>query len=203
MNKLFLSLLLAATPLSLEAGVTVSQSEQKPEHSVVSYEADQPTGRGTAFYRGRDGLRHIGQAITIPEGGPVEMSGVTFRTYDYDPGVLGKRFSIKVFQLPDGKGTPDPEGDLISSQEGTLPDDLEERAYITFSLDEPVPLSGGRTYIVLFAFEEPTSDDQGAVSLGFERSEGPAAGGRTWAWVTDRFVADRKSMIYFLHSNPR
>jgi hypothetical protein len=119
---------------------------------------------------------------------------------EFDPGVLGKRFSLRVYRLGAINKIPDSVSDLVSSQEGTLPEAMDPEGYISFAFDEAVKLDQGGSYLVLFAFEEPTSKDQRANALGFERSDAPANYGRMWAYLNDKFVADAKSMTFFIQT---
>ncbi len=204
MKRILLFLLSAASTLApLHAGVQATVSANKPERKVViRHETDQETNRSTTFYRGTGEFRHIGQAFKVEAGGGFEMAAVTFRLHRSDPGVAGKRFSIRVYRMSAPNQAPDPDADLVSSQEGVLPGELEEGDYLTLTLDEPVPLDGGQAYLILFAFEEPTSADARALSLGLESTQGPAGRARrVWALLPDgKFSADHKSFSFFIQS---
>ena len=189
----------AFTPL--QAGVTVSTHQEKPSERIAfSYEATDPVGRSTCFYRGTGEYRHIGQAFPVKAGESCEMASITFKLMEFDRGVLGKRFSLRVYRLAAINKVPDPVSDLVSSQEGMLPDGMEPDGYIRFAFDETVKLDQGAAYLVLFAFEEPTSTDPRANALGFERSDAPATYGRMWAYLGDKFVADAKSLTFFIQT---
>ncbi len=191
----------AAALASLQAGVKVSVHQAKPtERIAFSYEAEGEVGRTTCFYRGTGESRHIGQAFPVAAGQSCEMTAVTFKLKEFDSAVLGKRFSLKVYRLAAVNKVPDPVNGLVSTQDGTLPESIDPEGYITFTLDEAVKLDQGGAYLVLFAFEEPTSTDQRANVLGFERTEAPAQSGRMWAYLEDKFVADAKSMTFFIQT---
>lgn len=202
MKRLFFSsVILGLSTFGALAAVSVVASDEKPLEGVAfGFEAEGKTGRSTAFYRGSGGFRHMGQSFVVPKGRTLEMTGVTFRIHDYDTGVLGKRFSIRLYRLQSLRGAG-AEPELISSQEGELPDNLGDRDYVTFRLEESLSLQSDGEYIVLFAFEEPTSGDQQAIGIGFDRSAENISGPGLWALVDDRFIGDRKSLTFFIHSH--
>ncbi|AHF92800.1 hypothetical protein OPIT5_24015 [Opitutaceae bacterium TAV5] len=202
-NTLLLLALFFAPCALLRASVQVTMATAKPTQSVIaSYEAlPGSAGNTTAFWRGTGPFRHIGQSFGIAtKEESVRLSGVSWKIWNLDSSVEGKKFSIKLYRLTAPNKAPDPEKDLLHSEEGLLPDILEEGYYLTFTFSSSVKLAPAGAYLVLFGFEEATSKDASAKVLGFERSEGRANfDGRLWIYNGTAFVADNKAMTFFAH----
>ncbi len=184
----------------LEAAVTVHEGVTRPdEHSVISYTPTTSVGRSTAYYRGQGaGYRHIGQAFTVTQGA-FDLRAITWKILGFDSGILAKTFSIKVYQLSALNTAPNPSTGLLASQQGILPASLTDGNYLTFTLDAAVPLQNGSHYLVMFCFEEPTSTDSSAKSLGIERTDGNADFGRLWLNSNGAFAADTKASTFIAH----
>lgn len=186
---------------SLDASVFVHQGLTRPdEHTAISYTPTTSVGRSTAYYRGLGaGYRHIGQAFTVTQG-TFDMAAVTWKIDGFESGILGKNFSIKVYHLSALNVAPNGTTDLISSQSGTLPAALTDGDYLTFTLDQPVTLQNGSNYLVMFCFEEPTSTDTSAKTLGIERTDANAGFGRLWLNNNGTFSADNKASTFIIHN---
>lgn len=183
---------------ALKADVQVAIDSNKPSANVaVSYEPTGGKGNTTAFRRGTDGSRSIGQAFLVKDRS-FEITGFTWKIWDRDPQVGGKKFSVKIYRLQAVNKAPDIDKDLVHSEEGVLPGNLKSEDYITFAFSQSAPLEKGASYLILFAFEEPTSNDASAKSISFERSDENAGFGRIWACNGTQFTADNKAMTFFV-----
>lgn len=198
-NILTFSVVALCSLSGLNAEIKVETDGSKPADRIaLSYEPKGSVGNSTTFQRGTGEYRRIGQAFSVEDKG-FELTGLTWKIWDFDPMVEGKKFSIQVYRLVAVNKAPDMGNDLVLSEEGTLPQTLSPEDYITFTFSQGVRLEKGESYLVLFGFEEPTSQDSTAKSLGFQRSDERAESGRLWVYNGETFVADNKSMTFYLH----
>lgn len=182
----------------LHAEIKVETDGSKPaDHIALSYEPSGSVGNTTTFHRGTGEYRRVGQAFAVTDK-DFDLTALTWKIWDFDPAVEGKKFSLQVYRLVAVNKAPDMGNDLVLSEEGTLPQTLNPEDYITFTFSKGVKLEKGESYLILFGFEEPTSQDASAKSIGFQRSDDRAESGRLWVYNGENFTADNKSMTFYL-----
>jgi len=199
-NLVALSMAAFCALSSLPADILVKTDGSKPSEGVaLSSEPTGAKGNTTTFYRGTGEFRKVGQSFTI-EGKTFDLAGLTLKIWDFDPQVEGKKFSIQVYRLLAVNKPPDVVNDLLLSEEGTLPEDLKPEDYLSFTFEKGVKLEHGDSYMILFGFEEATSKDATARSIGFQRTDEKTSDGRLWVYNGEAFTADNKAMTFFLHT---
>ncbi len=198
-RMLFFSLAMLWSLTGLAAEIQVKTDASKPSEGVaLSSEPKGLVGNITTYKRGTGEFRRVGQAFLV-EGKSFDLTGFTWKIWNFDAQVEGKKFSIQVFRLSAINKAPDIVNDLLLSEEGDLPEVLQPEDFITFKFGKEVRLERGECYLILFGFEEPTSKDSSAKSLGFQRTDEKAESGRIWVYNGETFTADNKSMTFFLH----
>lgn len=199
MRHLLVCLALGALSVSAFGELTISASGEKPAADVrLQFEANDDTGNTTLYHRGTGGYRHIGQAFTV-QVPQFTMTAVSFRIWEAAPSTRGKQCSIKLFRVKAPHIAPDPVNDLVFSQSGHLPQQLDPQQYLTFQLDAPQLLEEGVSYLLMLGFDEPTSTDNKVSALGLERTNGNPNFGRMWTYNGEQFAADRKALLFYLH----
>jgi len=178
--------------------MTVSGNATKPGDVRFEFDATEDTGNITIFHRGTGAFRQAGQAFTVAVP-KFSLHAVSFKVWEAAPETRGKRCSLKLYRIASPSVAPDPVHDLLFSESGFLPTEVDPQHYLTFQLETPCTLEEGASYLLLLGFEEPTSSDNQAKSLGLERTNGNAQFGRLWIYNGESFASDRKTLLFSLH----
>lgn len=191
-------LLAGAFAAAAHGEMTISGNATKPGDVRVEFDATDDTGNITIFHRGTGAFRQAGQAFTVAVP-KFSLHAVSFKVWEAAPETRGKRCSLKLFRVANPGMAPDPTHDLLFSENGILPEAIDPQQYLTFQLETPYTLEEGASYLLLLGFEEPTSSDNHAKSLGLERTNANAQFGRLWIYNGESFASDRKTLLFSLH----
>ncbi len=208
-KKLQIAILAGLACASSLSAVVVSTDSAEPTDGVfVSYVPSTAVGNSTAYYRGEPApngnlYRNIGQSFRV-DSSDFSMTSVTWKINMFSEDIYDVGFSIDIYQLDAVNVAP--AGAPISSQTGVMPNSLTSGEYITFVLDSSVEMDLGETYLVMFAFTEPTTTTASASgALGLDRTEGNVGyHGRLWNYLYDadtdtgNYVADSKTLNFYV-----
>lgn len=203
--RLIIATLLSVITGSIQAAVIVSTDASAPTENIAMSNVASGSISPVSAYKRGDGpaAKAVGQAFTVGSTS-ITMDAITWKIAGADPEVLSKPFTISIYEatLVNGSGT----NTLLSLQQGVLPaSGLSVGDYITFTLDQTLTLQAGKSYAVLFSFDEATSVSTPTKSLSFEMGSTYQSTNRVWAFTTGTsgittLGADTKQTTYYIHS---
>ncbi len=161
------------------AGVIMSESATAPSQNVLISNTRKPgvldgSTNLAAYYTGvarpsDPWYTQIGQAFRTGESA-LSMDAITWQLKNFQDGVLSKDIRIDIYKTASNDTAPLP-GDLVVSHTGSLPATLSLASpFLTFTFDTPVTLQASSTYVIMFAFDEPTTANTTLQRLTLETS---------------------------------
>lgn len=149
--------------------------------------------------------RTIGQQFnTTGESNRLAISAVTFSISSFSTDVLGKQFSLSIYQASSLTTKPSA-AERIFYDTGTLPLELTAGEYITFTLSSSQELAPGMYYTVVFDFLD-TTGTSGALyfkTVGTGNSNAPL--NRVWAATNTSdwgYTSATNGLIAYIHATP-